>query len=80
MGDVKQSIYQFRQADPCIFLKKYDAYGPAETARPEQGRKVLLSHNFRSGPEIVEAVNYVFSHCMTKAVGDRKSVGRERVC
>lgn len=69
VGDVKQSIYQFRQADPGIFLKKYDAYGPAETARPEQGRKVLLSHNFRSGPEIVEAVNYVFSHCMTKAVG-----------
>ena len=69
VGDVKQSIYQFRQADPGIFLEKYNAYGPAETARPGQGRRVLLSHNFRSGPEIVEAVNHVFSHCMTKAVG-----------
>ena len=49
VGDVKQSIYQFRLADPGIFLEKYEAYAPAEDAQPGQGRKVLLSHNFRSG-------------------------------
>lgn len=69
VGDVKQSIYQFRLADPSIFLKKYNSYGPAETALPGQGRKVLLSHNFRSGPEVIEGVNQVFHSCMSPKVG-----------
>lgn len=69
VGDVKQSIYQFRLADPGIFLEKYQTYVPAENAEPGQGRKVLLSHNFRSGPEIIEAVNDVFSVCMRPHVG-----------
>ncbi len=69
VGDVKQSIYQFRLADPNIFLEKYDAYVPAEEATSGQGRKVLLSHNFRSGGEVIEAVNDVFSACMTPQVG-----------
>ncbi len=70
VGDVKQSIYQFRLADPRIFLEKYNAYGPAEEADPGQGRKVLLSHNFRSGGEVIEAVNSVFTQCMSPEVGD----------
>lgn len=69
VGDVKQSIYQFRLADPGIFLQKYQDYVPAEVAAPGQGRKVLLSHNFRSGGEVIEAVNHVFSTCMTPKVG-----------
>ena len=69
VGDVKQSIYQFRQADPGIFLEKYNAYESAKDARPGHGRRVLLSQNFRSGPEILDAVNYVFRRCMTKDVG-----------
>ncbi len=69
VGDVKQSIYQFRLADPDIFLKKYYAYGAVEDALPGQGRKVLLSHNFRSGGEIVEGVNDVFRACMRPKVG-----------
>ena len=69
VGDVKQSIYQFRLADPGIFLEKYRTYLPIEQAKPGQGRKVLLSHNFRSGPEIVEAVNDVFRACMRPRVG-----------
>ena len=72
VGDVKQSIYQFRLADPGIFLEKYHSYVPAESAQPQQGRKVLLSHNFRSGAEIISAVNDVFSCCMTTAVGGLK--------
>ena len=69
VGDVKQSIYQFRLADPGIFLHKYNTYIPAETAAPGEGRKVLLSHNFRSGGEVIEAVNHVFASCMTPEVG-----------
>ena len=69
VGDVKQSIYQFRLADPGIFLDKYDHYVPAEEAHTGEGRKVLLSHNFRSGPEVIEAVNDVFSTCMRPQVG-----------
>ena len=69
VGDVKQSIYQFRLADPGIFLKKYREYAPAESAGPGDGRKVLLSHNFRSGAEVIEGVNAVFARCMSSRVG-----------
>lgn len=69
VGDVKQSIYQFRLADPGIFLEKYQAYVPAGEAVPGQGRKVLLSHNFRSGAEVIEGVNDVFRTCMRPKVG-----------
>ena len=69
VGDVKQSIYQFRLADPGIFLEKYAQYVPADAAREGQGRKVLLSRNFRSCGAVLEAVNSVFSACMSPAVG-----------
>ena len=69
VGDVKQSIYQFRLADPGIFLKKYSEYVDAEGAAPGMGRKVLLNANFRSGGEIISAVNDVFTDCMSPAVG-----------
>jgi len=69
VGDVKQSIYQFRLADPGIFLEKYETYANAEEAEPGQGRKVLLSHNFRSGIEVIEGVNDVFRSCMSPRVG-----------
>ncbi len=69
VGDVKQSIYQFRLADPEIFLKKYESFGPAETAQDGEPRKVLLSSNFRSAGQVIEAVNDVFSGCMTSQVG-----------
>lgn len=69
VGDVKQSIYRFRLADPTIFLEKYNDFVPAETARAGQSRKVLLSHNFRSGGEVIDAVNHVFRICMSPQVG-----------
>ena len=69
VGDVKQSIYQFRLADPGIFLEKYHLYLPAEEAQAGEGRKILLSHNFRSGPEVIECVNDVFATCMRPKVG-----------
>lgn len=69
VGDVKQSIYQFRLADPGIFLEKYNIYVPADQAKTGQGRKVLLSKNFRSAGAVIGAVNDVFSTCMTQQVG-----------
>lgn len=69
VGDVKQSIYQFRLADPGIFLEKYNDFVPVVDAQPRQGRKVLLSRNFRSGGAVLEAANHVFRTCMSVQVG-----------
>ena len=69
VGDVKQSIYQFRLADPGIFLEKYGSYGNAGEVEPGQGRKVMLSSNFRSGGAVLSAVNDVFRACMSPSVG-----------
>lgn len=69
VGDVKQSIYQFRLADPTIFLNKYNTFVSAEAANPKEGRKVLLSSNFRSSAGVINAVNDVFTGCMSPKVG-----------
>ncbi len=69
VGDVKQSIYQFRLADPGIFLEKYNAYPSADNAAVGEGRKVVLSSNFRSSGGVIQAVNDVFSICMSEQVG-----------
>lgn len=69
VGDVKQAIYQFRLADPTIFLSKYDTFTPAEVAEPGQDRKIMLSHNFRSAGPVIDAVNDVFSSAMSREVG-----------
>ena len=69
VGDVKQSIYRFRLADPGIFLKKYRDYLPVEKAQPGEGRKILLSRNFRSCEAVLEAANDVFRRCMSDRVG-----------
>lgn len=69
VGDVKQSIYQFRLADPDIFLNKYHTYHWAENAAVGEGRKVVLSSNFRSSGGVIGAVNDVFRNCMSAKVG-----------
>lgn len=69
VGDVKQSIYQFRLADPDIFIEKYNHFAPADSANAGEGRKVLLSSNFRSSGQVIDAVNHVFSYCMSPEVG-----------
>ena len=70
VGDVKQSIYGFRQAEPALFLEKYRRYIPAEQAEVGKPRKLILSKNFRSRPEILEAVNHTFSCIMRREVGE----------
>lgn len=59
VGDVKQSIYRFRQADPTIFIDKYRSYGSSGDRI-----RVDLNRNFRSSPVVLEAVNAVFSKLM----------------
>lgn len=69
VGDVKQSIYQFRLADPGIFLEKYNSYRPVDEAKAGEGRKIMLSKNFRSAGPVLSAVNDVFETCMSPEVG-----------
>ncbi len=70
VGDVKQSIYRFRLADPGIFTEKYRSFAPEETAAPGQGRRILLRENFRSRREVLDAANAVFSRCMSRSLGE----------
>lgn len=76
---MKQSIYGFRQAEPGIFLEKYRTFLPAAEAQEGDSRKLVLSRNFRSRPEILEAVNHVFSTVMSEEVGDISYGTEERL-
>lgn len=67
VGDVKQSIYKFRLADPGLFIDKYLRYISGENMKEE---RIDLSKNFRSRKEILEGINFVFKKLMTKEVGE----------
>lgn len=78
VGDVKQSIYRFRLADPGLFLKKYLSY-PAFSGGPE--RRIELARNFRSREGLVSAVNFIFRQVMTQTVGEiAYDQGGELIC
>ncbi|MGT2932473.1 helicase-exonuclease AddAB subunit AddA [Streptococcus catagoni] len=66
VGDIKQSIYRFRQADPQIFNEKFKDY----QENPDHGKLILLKENFRSQSEVINATNAVFSHLMDENIGD----------
>lgn len=66
VGDVKQSIYRFRQAEPKLFLSKFDEYSESPKA---DNCKIILDRNFRSRKEVVDAVNSIFDFIMNKNVG-----------
>ena len=76
VGDVKQSIYRFRLADPGLFMQKYRAYPSAAGAQthpepaPPEGRRIDLARNFRSRKPILDGVNFLFRQLMTPAVGE----------
>lgn len=70
VGDVKQSIYRFRQANPKNFLEAVDS---SEEYTPESNapnKFILLNKNFRSSPEVVDFVNFVFGRLMTRTCGE----------
>ena len=70
VGDVKQSIYRFRLADPTIFLEKYNRFASYEEAKDGEERKILLSKNFRSRREILDAANFIFENILSEEMGE----------
>ena len=66
VGDMKQSIYRFRMADTGIFLEKERSYSPDPEAKE---RRVGLHRNFRSRPEVLDAVNLIFRQVMRSETG-----------
>lgn len=70
VGDVKQSIYKFRQAKPEIFIKKYNEFSNYKDDILRTNTKINLDENFRSRKNILDSVNFIFSQIMTKDTGD----------
>ena len=70
VGDVKQSIYRFRLADPTIFLDKYRRFRDGEEAGAGEPRRRVLSRNFRSRPQVLEGCNDLFRAVMSRDFGE----------
>ncbi len=66
VGDVKQSIYRFRQARPELFMEKQESY----TLEDGTSQRINLSRNFRSRAEVLDTVNYIFERIMKKELGN----------
>ena len=64
VGDIKQSIYRFRNANPYLFKQKYDTYRDTD-----QGTKIDLVKNFRSRREVLEDINLLFNQFMDDEIG-----------
>lgn len=64
VGDMKQAIYGFRNADPTLFLEKYNAY---EHGRG--GKLITMDYNYRSRKEVLQPINDMFNVIMTERVG-----------
>ncbi|MCR5098284.1 MAG: helicase-exonuclease AddAB subunit AddA, partial [Lachnospiraceae bacterium] len=65
VGDVKQSIYGFRQARPEIFAKKYETFSREDSKQ----QRIDLDKNFRSRSQVIDSVNSIFAPLMDKRVG-----------
>ena len=74
VGDIKQSIYRFRQTDPEIFLNKLKLY-----EENDEGSIIYLSKNFRSRENILNGINYIFKQLMTEENGEIEYEGREEL-
>lgn len=70
VGDVKQSIYRFREAMPEIFIRRREKSSLYDRNNPQFPSKIILDKNFRSRENIIDSVNYVFNLLMSKRVGD----------
>lgn len=65
VGDVKQSIYSFRLADPSLFIEKYERY-----EKSDDGKRIILAENFRSRSDVLHFTNFIFEQLMDKKVGE----------
>ncbi len=77
VGDVKQSIYRFRKANPGIFLDKMGVWAPFESG--ERPAVLRLGHNFRSSEAVIGGVNYLFGQLMSEQLGEVAYGEQERL-
>ncbi len=70
VGDIKQSIYRFRQAMPEIFLRRKNSYVKYDNKIDNYPSKIIFDKNFRSREGIIDAINFVFEQIMSKDVGE----------
>ena len=66
VGDIKQSIYRFRQANPSIFLKRYKEYN---NSNDDKSKCIYMQDNFRSNKNIIKAINTIFLNLMNENIG-----------
>ena len=70
VGDMKQSIYRFRQADPAIFSYKYDTFSLSdEECLKTKTKRIDLVFNYRSSKVVLDSINYIFNAIMDKDIG-----------
>ena len=65
VGDVKQSIYRFRQADPDIFVERLDGYEAGKL----DGKCIYMNTNFRTNTNVLDGINYLFERLMSRDIG-----------
>lgn len=70
VGDVKQSIYRFRLAEPALFMQKYRYYKFYSDAAVSSGKRIDLARNFRSREQVIHAVNIIFKMIMKEEVAE----------
>lgn len=68
VGDVKQSIYRFRQAMPEIFIEKRNTFSDYDGKH--YPARIVLSHNFRSRQQVTDSINFIFQTLMSREVGE----------
>ncbi len=79
VGDVKQSIYAFRQAMPEIFLSRKNSLPLYNEEEDNYPSKVILERNFRSRREVTDFINYIFRTLMSEQVGDMEYTEEEQL-
>lgn len=79
VGDVKQSIYRFRQAMPEIFLRRKESYKNFDRNNESYPAKIILDKNFRSRKGVLGATNFVFSQIMSKSMGEMEYTNEEKL-
>lgn len=70
VGDVKQSIYRFRLANPRNFIRVMESSERYTAESDCENKSILLNRNFRSSPQVIDFVNFVFGQLMTKNCGE----------
>ena len=86
VGDLKQSIYRFRQAEPSVFTEKLEQYAPLPGEQPRadgrgEAAQLALDRNFRSAPGTVAGINYFFEQLMSRELGGTEyGDGQRLVC